>query len=191
MGVFVSHRPVEPENIEGPLGTGWMRWARMSLKTVFLGSLLISQIAWGWSAWSDRTPKRGPLNGLYEIDALRIDGVDHPPVFTDKSRWRWMEVGATYVRIATVDGRVTPWSKATFDAKSSSLAIQAGRAPRAWEIPAPSGTLAATFVDASHLHLSGELEGKPIDILARRTDLSEFPLVSHQIHWISELPDDH
>lgn len=191
VGVFVGHRPIEAENIEGPLGPGWARWVRMSLKTMFLGSLLVSQIAWGWNAWLHRAPEPGPLNGLYEIDSLQIEGVDHPPLFTDKTRWRWMEIGATYVRVATVDGRVTPWCKATFNPQTASLVIQAGRAPRSWEIQAPSGVLSAHFVDASHLRLTGELEGRPVDMVARKTDPSEFPLMTHQIHWISELPNDH
>lgn len=190
-GVFLLHRPVEPEAMEASTRHGWMKWTRLGLKLLFLGSLLVSQIGWGWNAWLHRAPEPGPLNGLYEIESLRIDGVDHPPVFTDKGRWRWIEIGATYVRIATVDGHTTPWCKASFDPKAGSLAIQPGRAPRAWEIPGPSGSLSAAFMDATHLHLSGTLGGKTADVVARKTDSSEFPLVTHRIHWISELPDDH
>ena len=190
-GVFLFHKPIEPETFHAPAGRGWMRWTRIGLKTLFLGSLLVSQIAWGWKAWLDRVPEPGPLNGLYEIESLRMDGVDRPPVFTDKTRWRWMEIGAAYLRIAAVDGRTTPWCKAAFGPSSGHLVIQPGRTPRAWEIPAPSGTLTADFVDASHLHFYGTLDGKTVDLVARKTDSTEFPLTTHRIHWVSELPDDH
>lgn len=190
-GVFLLHKSVEPEAVDVATGSGWMKWTRLGLKALFVGSLLVSQIGWGWNAWLHRAPEPGPLNGLYEIESLRIEGADHPPVFTDKGRWRWMEIGATYVRIATVDGRTTPWCKAVYDPKTEGLAIQPGRAPRAREIPGPSGILSAAFMDADHLHLVGALDGKSVDMVARKTDAAEFPLVTHRIHWISELPDDH
>lgn len=189
--VFLFHKPVEPEAMETLAGRGWMRWTRMSLKALVLGGLLVSQIGWGWNAWLHRAPEPGPLNGLYEIESLRIDGADRPPVFTDKARWRWMEIGATYVRIATVDGHATPGGKAAFDPSAGRLSIQPGRAPRAWEIPTPSGSLTVKVVDASHLHLSGTLDGRAVDLTARRTDPAEFPLITHRIHWVSELPDNH
>ena len=191
LGNIFFHKSVEPEATDVPAGRGWMRRARMGLKTLFLGSLLVSQLAWGWNAWRDRFPEPGPLNGLYEIESLRIDGADRPPVFTDKARWRWLEIGARYLRIATVDGHATPGCKTAFDSSTKRLSVQPGRAPRTWEIPAPAGDLTANFVDASHLHLSGTLDSKAIDILARKTDPAEFPLTTHRIHWISELPDDH
>lgn len=174
-----------------PALAGWRSWARLGMKSVFIGTLFISQVSWGVTVWGQRMPEPGPLNGLYEIDGLKVDGQDHPPVFTDKARWRWMEVGATYLRIADVEGRVTPFCKATFDAKSNTLSVHTGRAPRAWEVPGPSGELTATWTDATHLRLLGTLDGKSADLLARKTDISEFPLATHRIHWISELPDDH
>lgn len=191
IGFFWRHRVVEVEgNLQVGL-RGWERWTRFSLKALFLGTLVVSQIRWGWNNWSQRAPEPGPLNGLYEIESLRMDGVDRPPVFTDKGRWRWVELGATYLRIATVDGRTTPWCKAGFNPKTGNLVIHPGRTPRANEIPGPSGSLTAVFMDATHLRLSGTLDGKTADLVARKTDPSEFPLVTHRIHWISELPDDH
>lgn len=189
--VFVLHRPFEPEEIKPPTWPGWRKWGRIGLKVLFAGAVLVANVQWGWRSWKDRTPETGPLSGLYEIEVLIKNGRALPPAFTDGSRWRWMEMGKTYLRIATVDGRTTSWCSAAFDEKTCQLTVHPGRAPRDWEIPGVSGALSAAIPDPTHLHLRGVLDGETVEILARKAAPSEFTLISQKFHWITELPADH
>ena len=122
---------------------------------------------------TDRT--RTPLDGVWSVEHMRIDGVEKPPLFTDDARWRKLIIcsSGTLVRRAT-DRRQFLGRAEVSDTK---LTIVRGFYRQ---------SLAYRRVDATHVVVDGTLDGA---VLHLELALDGPPLLrTRGFHWVSEAP---
>jgi hypothetical protein len=85
--VFTS-QSAPPVAVDAPILTGWPR-ARLVLKAAFIcwiGWLAIAQV-WRLPAqWGDAN--RTALFGIWDVEAMEMDGRSLPPAMTESQRWR-------------------------------------------------------------------------------------------------------
>ena len=185
--LFILHRPAEPEDICPPDWRGWRKWGRWSLKTLFIGYVLFSNARDDWNArrMSAQASAPSPVQGFYEIETLRRNGVEVPRLYTEAQGWRWVSIGTSYLRIGLVDGSRLPSVKFEMDAVKRGLTL-AGT-----DGPAPKtlvGTLRYTMPDADHLVLAGTLDAATVEMTLERRKDADSPLLSRGFHWITEHP---
>ena len=123
-----------------------------------------------------------PLRGVWNVDELTIDGIAHPPLTTDLTRWRRLVVsGKNWGAIQTMDDTRTYFTM-NFDEKRKLLTLKKRLDPKF------QATLAFAAVDARTLRLTGPFEGKQIAATLHKIDENSFLLLSRGFHWISERP---
>ena len=183
MDVLLFHRGAEPEDVRPPAWAGWRRWSRWGLKGLVVAYLLNSNIAGDW-ARRKRETASGP-GVAYEVEAVTRNGVEVPPLITDKTRWRYAVTfnGGSVFLVRAMDG-----SRASYMLKQERGAWELAE----WwpEHKAPM-TFHASTLDASHLLLDGVVDGAQTQIRLVKKDAKDFPLMNRGFHWISEKPYNH
>ncbi|MFE1591513.1 DoxX family protein [Nocardia sp. NPDC058705] len=131
--------------------------------------------------WRAQHPPKSPVHGIWTVTEFTREGVDVPPLTTDRTRWRRLvfdEPGwATYQRMddSFVD------VQATIDTAAHRIELaDTGSKPLASFTFQKEG--------ADHLRLNGSLDGSLVTMTLDRVDLSEFPLHNHRFQWVE--PDD-
>jgi hypothetical protein len=120
------------------------------------------------------------LAGTWEVDGFTREGQDHPPLFTDGARWRFLAVdrrGAATVRFAdeTTDRFVI-----RADPASHEVRFRRGfRAPGA-------GELKYTFFDPDHVTMDGQFDGSDLRMSLHRHE--GWRLQTRGFHWVNEMP---
>ena len=187
LDLLVFHRSAEPEDIRPPGWRGWRKWGRWSLKAAFIGYVLFTNIHEDWKArrMYAQASAPSPVQGFYEIETLRRNGVEVPRLYTEAQGWRWISIGTSYLRIGLVDGSRLPSIKFSLDATKQELTLSGTDESAQTTL---MGTLHFTIPDADHLMLEGTLDGAPVEMgLERRRD-ADSPLLNRGFHWITEHP---
>ncbi|WP_336087421.1 DoxX family protein [Nocardia sp. SSK8] len=130
--------------------------------------------------WREQHPPASPVHGIWTVTEFTRDGIDIPPLTTDRTRWRRLvfdePAWATYQRMddTLVDVH------ATIDPETRHLELS-------------RSALLATFTyrhdGTDRLHLDGTVDGYPVTLTLDRVDLNSLPLRDHRFHWI-ETDDD-
>jgi hypothetical protein len=112
-----------------------------------------------------------PLEGVWRVDSLVVDGVERPALFTDGTRWRKLIFARTLLQIRYgTDRRLT--RPVDIDTKAQTItSIEGG--PRTWHYTRP---------DADHLILD-----RP-SMRATLTLEPPPPLTTRGFHWVNESP---
>ena len=123
-----------------------------------------------------------PLYGIWNVDGLTIDGIAHPPLTTDLTRWRRFVVsGKEYGTIQNMDDSRTRFILA-LDEKKQTLTLKKRTDPN----------FQATFTyrkpDSKTLALEGVFEGKKTVATLHKGNEQTFLLTSRGFHWINEVP---
>ena len=124
-----------------------------------------------------------PFYGVWNVDELTVDGVAHPPLTTDSTRWRRLIVsGNEWGAIQNMDDSRTRFML-SFDEKQQALTLKKRTDPK----------FAASFIyrrpAANMLTLDGTFEGKKIAAVLRKSGQERtFLLNSRGFHWINEVP---
>ena len=122
-----------------------------------------------------------PLLGVWNVDELTVDGVAHPPLTTDLTRWRRFVVsGKQFGVMQLMDDSRTRYALA-FDEKAKSLTLTKRTDPK----------FKAVFNyrhDANTLFLDGTFEGKKMVATLYKAPDRDFLLNSRGFHWINEVP---
>ena len=144
----------------------------------------------GWTLWqaNESSKKYGdlaeksPLYGIWNVEEFAIDGKVHPPLATDESRWR--RVVFDYPKMLGVQLMSSSRQRyiLELDPEARTLALTKRDDPN-WR-----AEIAYQQPDSDTLVLDGKLDGHSIKVNLRRTDPSQFLLVSRGFHWINEYP---
>lgn len=124
-----------------------------------------------------------PLYGVWNVDELTVDGVAHPPLTTDTTRWRRVVIaGKQRAAIQLMDDSRTRFVLAIDDQKHK-LTLTKRNEPKS------RTTLSYRQADANTLLLDGTFEGKKIVATLRKTGGEKtFLINSRGFHWINEVP---
>lgn len=143
--------------------------ARHAIKAVVIG--LVAVHAYAHYAWSRDVEPPSPLEGVWRVDSLVVDGVEVPPLFTDDTRWRKLIFDGTtmQIRYATDRRLMRP---VDIDEKAHTITF-VERGQRTWHYERP---------DRDHLIL--ERNGARAALTLEPPP----PLTTRGFHWVSEEP---
>jgi hypothetical protein len=177
---FVIDRPPESLFSRRALRIG----ARVAV-VLFVAFILHSKLTASWKQRQMLLAQRlsaSPIAGVWNVDELTMDGVSHPPLTTDLTRWRrFVVAGKEWGVIQNMDDSRTRYLLA-LDETQKTLTLKKRADPR----------FVATFAyerpDARTLLLNGMLDGKKITAKLRKGDGRTFLLTSRGFHWVNEVP---
>ncbi|MBP2193101.1 DoxX family protein [Nocardia goodfellowii] len=130
--------------------------------------------------WREQHPPESPVYGIWTVTEFTRDGIEVPPLTTDRTRWRKVvfdEPGwVTYQRMddSLVDVR------STIDIATHRIELSG---PSDTE-PKPLALFTFEHESDDRLRLTGSLNGHPVSITLDRVDLSQFPLRNYQFQWV-------
>jgi hypothetical protein len=181
--LFVLNRPVPPAQLRPALRRRWLDVTVRVVRTL----AVIAFVAWNLhyavkarAEW-DKTPlEQAPFYGVWNVDVLRADGVERPPLTTDSSRWRRLIVSSH--RIVAFD-RMDDTRQRYMMTKDANTITLKRSGP-----PASEGKFTYRQPDPSTLILDGTLDGRKIEATLRKQPLPELLLTTRGFHWINEYP---
>jgi hypothetical protein len=137
-----------------------------------------------WSAWhtyGGGSPKSA-FYGIWNVEECTIDGQPHPPLLTDKDRYRRVIFESPdYVALQLMDDSTIYYETKT-DAQHNTIALSQSRDKNA------KGTLALNRPTPDRLTLDGDLSGHKLH-MQLHLDAADKPLFATRgFHWISEYP---
>lgn len=184
LNVLVLNRTAEPST-QPPIGnTARARRIWTIAQVVFgvwlVGAAIQSSIQ-AWSVYGGGAPK-SPLYGVWNVAYMSIDGVERSPLVTDYFRWRRVVFDRpAFMSFVRMDDTVmTVGSKIDEGAKSINLTRandQKWAAAFSFERPSPA-----------RLTLSGEMDGKRIQMRLELFPREKFLLVTRGFNWVQEYP---
>lgn len=184
LNVLVFNRPAEPAEIRPRFQRKWLRWGSQALGVALI--LWTSWLSFNQSYQQRKTfvgpASNSPLQGLWNVEELVMDGQVRPPLVTDETRWRRM-VFSNRSRMGIQlmnDTRVR--YNIEVDPKKKTIAFEKREDP-SWKT-----TLNYRRPQRDLLLVEGPWEGKQLRVRLRLTKPPEFLLVTRGFHWINERP---
>ena len=184
LNVFVLNRAASPVDLSLTLPRPWMQKARVVLKVLVIGYVVVAQIIGALEATklygANRT--KPALYGMYDVETFIQNSDTLAPLLTDPVRWRKLMIDwEGFVSVKKMDNQL------------ERLAV---------EIDTVEQTLTLnTFADTTRKHvldyrrplpealvLEGVLMDDSVSIHMKRFDLNQYLLVSRGFHWINEFP---
>lgn len=181
--LLVLNRPVAALPQELPLEKAWMRRARWGVKAAFIGWVVgsgVYQFVATPRPWGPGAPQRTEVTGYYEVESFQRNGVEVPPLLTERQRWR--EVLVTpfgLMEVRPMDGRPQRFG-ARQKPGSSTLEISNAR-ERIHQ------ALTVARPDPDHLELSGQWDGAALRVRLKKVE-PVFLLTTRGFHWVNEQP---
>jgi uncharacterized membrane protein YphA (DoxX/SURF4 family) len=181
LNVFFLNRATQPAPLGPAIAKPSRRPLLVVLKVCVLLYLIVPLTLRDWKSYHETgagAPKP-PLYGLYSVDDFTLNGIDHPPLITDSSRWRYVifETPNT-LTLRHMDDSLTDY-RIAYDPASHTLGF---------ETPGDTKKANALKVteQGAELQLDGTLDGQAVSAKLKRVDRSSFTLVSRGFRWISE-----
>jgi hypothetical protein len=181
---FLSNRATAPST-QPPLFRT-RRANRIALAVqIVIGMWLVGINAYGsWSEWhtfgGGRT--KSPLYGIWNVEALSIDGQIRSPLLTDYDRWHRVIFDfperASFQRM---DDTYAGYG-ASINVNDKTLALTKGD-DKNWK-----GDFHFQRVAQDQLTLDGKMDGHMIHMQLQLVDRNKFLLVNRGFHWIQEYP---
>jgi hypothetical protein len=184
LNVVVLDRTAEPSPLPPIGGTPKARrnWiiAQLAFALVLVGTTFQSAIG-SWSQYGGGAPV-SPLYGIWNVTYMTIDGVERSPLVTDYERWRRIVFDRpalmSFVRMDdTVLGVATK-----IDTAANSIALTKAADPK-W-----SASYTYDRTSADRLTMSGEMDGKKIEMRLELYPREKFQLTTRGFSWIQEYP---
>jgi hypothetical protein len=182
--IFVLNRSVEPPEIHSLMGRRWLDRSvaivRTLLVVAFLGMAL-------WGAQETRKQfgdlaVRSPFYGVWNVDEFEVDGKAHPPLVTDKSRWRRVVFDNPKVFAIQLMSDTRQRFALDLDPSAGTLALKK-RDDTSWKT-----TLKYQQSEPRQMTIEGTLDGKAIRAKLHQVESPDFLLLSRGFHWINEYP---
>jgi hypothetical protein len=169
--------PAQPELFAGPRANRRATMVQVLLGMWVLAGTTLAGVT-AWTTYGGGAPEPA-LYGIWTVTSFQRDGVEVPPLATDRDRWRRLVIDTPGSAIVQrVDGTLVP--------------TQAEAVPSALTISSPeTGDQWATFEvtrDRHALRLVGEISGRPVRIDLQRTHREEFTLENRGFNWVQEYP---
>jgi hypothetical protein len=181
---FILNRTAEPTPLRPLLKWKWPHRVLLLLRTaavVAFVALTLFQAHEMRSTFGDGRP-RSPLYGVWNVEEFAVDGEARPPLVTDTTRWRRVIFDGPEVLAVQLMGDSRRRYRLELNADEHTLALSKRDDP-AWK-----STLTFGEPEPGALVLEGTFEGRAVRAKLRRSDPSEFLLVSRGFHWINEYP---
>jgi len=182
LNVIVLNKPAAP-SAEPPL---------FHRRALFHGAVVL-QLAFGayvlgssyfsaresWTRYGAGAPK-SPLYGIWNVQVMKVDGVERSPLIGDYGRWRRVLFSTpTGMSFQRMDDSFQGYGfKADMGAKT--VVLSAG--------DKPAGTFNIRQFEPPRMTLEGEMDGHKIYFDLRLYDRSNFLLVTRGFNWIQERP---
>ena len=169
-------------------------------KWLMLAGLLATQVHSAHRSWTQITSMQTPqgIDGLYVVDSFKRDGTEAPPLVTDGTRWKRININTAYGAIGIrglndVNQRFSLVHDA--DKKLLTLKPMPGKAvgPSGevdYKIIPTDGPVTFTYAADSQgkLNMQGTIGGTETEVRLTRLDGSKFLLLNRGFHWVSQYP---
>ena len=181
--VLVLNRAAGPRS-EPPLVHG-----RRVQRVLLIGQLVLGAYMAGlslcnartaWTEWSTGAPKSA-LYGIWDVDDMSIDGEDHPPLTSDRDRWRRVLFDSPTLAAVHGTDNTLSYYASTLDIGNRTLTL--GRP----DDQSHKSTLTLERPTPSQLVLDGEMNGRKVRMQLHRFE-KKFLLLSRGFHWVQEYP---
>ena len=181
--LFLFNRTAEAYEMPPLLKRKWPGRALLIGQIVFGAIVFVSCISEGYAGYKLRVKDRVPLHGIWNVEEIAVNGELRPPLLTDQNRWRRAVFQFPAMMIVqTMDGPRRAFQlNLDMEGKKMTLA--------ATDNPESKAEFSFDQAESNVLTLDGQLEGRPTKVKLVRMDESQFELVSHGFHWISERPN--
>ena len=183
--LFVLNRPVSPADLALPLRWQWMRFGRVGVKALLIGYVLFSatRSAVIFAAQHGEHAPKPPLYGLYEVEEFVRNGEVIAPTTTEASRWRKVvfdadRPSASSMFIVFMDESFQSFDT-NYDPKTSEVTLSTPN-----NQAQPKDVLVYSQTDTDHLVLQGDVRQEPLVIKLRRVDVTKYPLLRREFHWV-------
>lgn len=184
LNVLVLNRPAAPSS-QPRLVTGRIAGRIVEIAQVALGVYFIAMSYVGARQFSVQmgvAAAKPPLYGIWNVDTLTIDGVEHPALLTDPDRWHRVIVPRTQLlAIQAMDDTFTYYASTT-DPAHKLISLKGSGDKSA------SSRFTYEQPDPSHLRLDGELSGRHITAELSFFDTTHLQLLKSGFHWVQEYP---
>jgi uncharacterized membrane protein YphA (DoxX/SURF4 family) len=159
---------------------------------------LIGQIAFGayvlWVAGSQSVKDlknfdsvSGPIHGVWKVDEYVEDGVVHPPLTTDSTRWQTIVFdNPELFTVVTMDGSRAQYPMALNETNGTATVWLSTN-------PTDKSRLNFQYPDNNHMTIQGQIRGHQVMTRMDRVDMSDpekYPLVNKGFHWVNPYIDN-
>jgi hypothetical protein len=155
---------------------------RLAVKLVVIG-LMATTLYLSFSGRASRNAQVHELYGLWTVDSFSIDGVEQPPLATDKGRWQRVAGNPRALWIVNVADERAAY-KLEVDAPKHTLTVKLYDKDYNEVGSAETWTYARPAPD--HLVIDGPHLSKQLHVTLHREP--EPPLLARGFHWINESP---
>jgi hypothetical protein len=179
--LFVVRQQVEPPAAVAFRGNRWPVTMLRAAFAVLLAIFAYRTVADAYAEFKLQTgfPAATPLYGIYEVESLRRNGEDVPPLTTDHGRWRRVVMESPrVVRVQLMDDSFERY-RAEYNQAARQLLLFKGAAKAD-----PSGVFHWSLPGADRVELDGRVGVDATVISLKRTDRSKFLLINRGFHWI-------
>jgi len=179
--LLVLNRPVSPAPEPRLIRRRGLRRAVLAFQVLFAAGLSIHMLYTARKDLAEYYADRSPLQGIWKVEALQVDGREGPPPGAETLQWSRVIFGDSNVvaiRLASGSRRYG----VRLDPARGTLALTrrsepAWKALLAYQRPAPD-----------RLTLDGTFDGHAVRASLQRIDESQLPLLGRGFHWVSEYP---
>lgn len=134
-----------------------------------------------WHTYGGGRPKPS-LYGIWNVEAMSIDGVVHSPLLTDNDRWRRVIFDfTTFTWFQRMDDTTAGFGS-TINDKDKTLSL-AKNADKNWK-----ASFSFDRPAQDQLVLDGSMDGHKIHMALKLVDRNKFTLVNRGFHWINDYP---
>jgi hypothetical protein len=182
LNLFVLNRPVEPTTLRPSVRPAWAEHALRAART----AIVILFVVQGFqrTLFTRRTYARpdsnAALHGIWNVDELTVDGVSHPPLVSDATRWR--RIIFTGTRGASIQLMSDQRDRYSTMHDPTGFILKK-RADPLWQ-----ASFFSKQPDPNTLLIEGVMDGRKIAATLRRSPEPSFLLTSRGFHWINETP---
>ena len=153
-------------------------------KFVAISAFLIYSFTDALSARSLYGEKRPipPLYGIYEVVDFVKNGEEHPPLLTDRERWRWLLIDkGNYGILMFMNDYQTRYHSLEIDTVEQKLMMREfADSTRVYDF--------SYSEEGEFLNLEGEVRSNSLELKLKKHELENFLLVSRGFHWVNEYP---
>ncbi|HWA86175.1 MAG TPA: hypothetical protein VG710_08140 [Opitutus sp.] len=185
--LLVLRRAVAP-SLASEVRRAWPAGRAGRLLTV-VKALVVLQILWvvpaqAYFRWRDHSPAKPELYGLYEVETFTQNGETHPPLLTDRARWRrvMIDEGNFFVVQFMDDHR--RFFRIRNTSQPGKLVVEPNSGPKRGE----SISFTIAHPAERELLLEGRLDEAALAVRLRRADDAKLLLQNRGFHWINEQP---
>jgi hypothetical protein len=182
LAFFVLNRATQPVVVGPATRERSSRILLAALKVCLIVYLFGSLTVRDWRSYkaSGGGAPHVPLYGLYEVEDFSLGGVVHPPLVTDRTRWRYVMLETPgKLTVRDMDDSLTDYAM-RYDAQQHAMLVDLPGDP------AVQCNLKVVSSGDGGLQLDGTWSGSAVSVRLKPVDRNSFTLVSRGFHWVSE-----